>query len=199
MKAKQCPIEQEHKQAALAELCSLEAKEIIELYYGDESGFCNVPVVARAWQFRDEEIRITPQRSKRLNVFGFLSRANEARTWTSTTAVTGQFVVDSIDEWVAEKLPKPRVLVFDNARIHRSRLMQEKLAQWEAKNLYVFFLPAYSPHLNLIETLWRKMKYEWLKAEDYASFEKLTDAVKKILKEIGNEYKIKFKDRVLTN
>jgi len=40
------------------------------------------------------------------------------------------------------------------------------------------------------------MKYEWLKAEDYASFETLTEAVKKILKEVGNEYKIKFKDRI---
>lgn len=199
MKAKQCPIEQEDKQAALAELCVLEAKEVIELYYGDESGFCNVPVVARAWQFPDEQIRITPQRSKRLNVFGFLSRGGEARTWNSTTAITAQFVVAAIEQWVSEKLAKPRVLVLDNARIHRSRLMQEKLAEWEAKNLYVFFLPAYSPHLNLIETLWRKIKYEWLKAEDYASFEKLAEAVKKILSQIGNEYKIKFRDKVFTN
>lgn len=196
MKRKQCRIEQEHKQEMLAELASLEAKEVIELYFGDESGFCNVPVVARAWQFRGEEIRITPERSKRLNVFGFLSRANESRTWSSTTAITAQFVVDSIEEWVQEKLPKPRVLVLDNARIHRSLLMQSKRAEWEEKNLYIFFLPAYSPHLNLIETLWRKMKYEWLKAEDYASFETLSEAVKKILKEIGNEYKIKFKDRI---
>ena len=28
----------------------------------------------------------------------------------------------------------------------------------------------------------------WLKAEDYASFEKLTEVVKKILREIGNEW-----------
>ncbi len=198
MKSKQCPIEQEYKQEALAELCSLEAREVIELFFGDESGFCNVPVVARAWQFPDEEIRITPQRSKRLNVFGFLNRGCAARTWTSTTAITARFVVDSIEEWVAEKLSRPRVLVLDNARIHRSRLMQGKLAEWESKNLYIFFLPAYSPHLNLIETLWRKMKYEWLKAEDYPSFEKLNEAVKKILEEIGNKYKIKFRDRVFT-
>lgn len=199
MKAKQCPIEQAHKQQALAELHSLEAEEAIELFFGDESGFCNVPVVARAWQFRDEEIRITPQPGKRLNVFGFLSRANKARMWTSTTGVTARFVVDAIQEWVVEKLPKPRVLVLDNARIHRSRLVQGKLAEWEEKNLFIFFLPAYSPHLNLIETLWRKMKYEWLVAEDYISFEKLSEAVKKILNEIGNQYKIKFKDMVSTS
>lgn len=198
MKAKQCPVERAVKQEGLGELCSLELQNLIELYFGDESGFCNVPVVARAWQFRDEEIRITPQRTKRLNVFGFLNRKCEARTWTSNNAVTAQFVVDAVQEWVQEKLPKPRVLVLDNARIHRSRLMQSKLAEWEEKNLFIFYLPTYSPHLNLIETLWRKMKYEWLRAEDYISFEALTEAVKKILQEIGNEYKIKFKDRAST-
>ena len=74
-----------------------------------------------------------PQRSKRLNVFGFLSRECTAQTWTSDRAITAEFVVDAIEEWVAEKLVKPRVLVLDNARIHRSRLMQGKLAEWEAR------------------------------------------------------------------
>ena len=198
MKPKQCPIEQEHKHAALAELYWLAEQKVIELYFGDESGFCQVPVVARSWQFPDEEIRITPERGKRLNVFGFLNQANESKMWTSEKAITAQFVVDAVEEWVAEKPSAPRVLVLDNARIHRSRLLQSKIAEWEAKNLYVFFLPAYSPHLSLIETLWRQMKYFWLKAEDYVSFEKLTEAVKKILSEIGNEYKIKFEDRVFT-
>jgi len=171
---------------------------LIELYFGDESGFCNVPVVARAWQFPEEEIRITPQRSKRLNVFGFLRQSNESKMWTTEKAVTAQFVVAAIQEWVGERLAKPRVLILDNARIHRSLLMQSKLAEWEEKNLYIFYLPAYSPHLNLIETLWRKMKYEWLKAENYVSFEKLSEAVKEILGEIGKKYRIKYRDRAST-
>ena len=86
----------------------------------------------------------------------------------------------------------------DNAQVNRSRLMQSKREAWEEKNLYVFYLPTYSPHLNLIETLWRQMKYLWLKPEDYISFERLTEAVKKILDGIGSQYKIKFKDRVFT-
>lgn len=88
--------------------------------------------------------------------------------------------------------------MLDNAQVHRSPLVQGKLAEWEAKNLYIFFLPTYSPHLNLIEVLGRKMNYEWLKPEDYASFETSTTAVKKILSQIGNEYKIKSKDRAFT-
>ncbi len=195
MKRKQCAVEVVGKTEALAALFELEGKAIIELYFGDGSGFWQTPVIARAWQFQGEEIRITPERGKRLAVFGFLNRQNCAQMWTSEKSVTTQFVVDCIEQWRAEKSAKPRVLVLDNARVHRSRLVQSKLAEWEKKNLYVFFLPTYSPHLNLIEVLWRKMKYEWLKPEDYASFEKLIEGVKKILNQIGNEYKIKFKDR----
>jgi len=104
-------------------------------------------------------------------------------------------VVDCLEQWIAGKSDKPRVLVLDNARIHRSRLVQSKLAEWEEKDFYIFNLPPYSPHLNIIEILWRRMKYEWLKPEDYASFEKLTEAIKEILSQLGTEYKIKFKDR----
>ncbi len=195
MKKKQCPIEVASKTEALSELFGLEAAGLIEVYFGDASGFWQTPVVVRAWQFAGEEIRILAEKGKRLSVFGFLNKANETRLWTSEKSVKAQFVVDCIEEWVTEKLSQPRVLVLDNARVHRSRLVQSKIKEWEEKNLYVFFLPTYSPHLNLIEILWRKMKYEWLKPEDYSSFEKLTEAVKKILSEIGKEYKIKFKDR----
>ncbi|WP_368860940.1 transposase, partial [Desulforhabdus sp. TSK] len=38
------------------------------------------------------------------------------------------------------------------------------------KNLYIKFLPTYSPELNLIEILWRKIKYEWLSFSAYLSF-----------------------------
>lgn len=178
-------------------MVELEGAGRIELFFGDESGFCQTPAVARAWQFRDEEIRITPGGNrKRLNVFGFLNRNCRSKAWTTEKAVGALFVVEAVEAWVPERLAEPRVIVLDNARIHRSRLVQSKLAEWEAKNLYVFYLPPYAPHLNLIETLWRKMKYEWLKAEDYASFEKLSEAVKKILQEIGNKYKIKFRDKI---
>ena len=74
--------------------------------------------------------------------------------------------------------------------------MQSKLAEWEEKGFYIFNLPPYSPHLNIIEILWRKMKYEWLKPKDYLSFESLTTAIQEILSKLGAEYKINFRDKV---
>ena len=189
-------IEQESKKEALSELLALAAAGLIEVYFADESGFWQTPVVARAWQFRGEEIRILPEKGDRLSVFGLLNTDCEGRFWASEKAIKTEFVIECLEEWMKEKGEKPRVLVLDNAKIHRSKLMKEKFAEWEEKGFYIFFLPTYSPHLNIIEILWRKMKYEWLKPQDYLWFESLTKAIKEILSNLGTEYKINFRDRV---
>jgi len=173
----------------------LAAAGLIEVYFGDESGFWQNPVIARAWQFKGEEIRLFPEKGKRVSVFGLLNLSCEGRFWASEKAIKTEFVIDCLEEWIKEKGEKPRVLVLDNAKIHRSKLMKEKLAEWEEKGFYIFFLPPYSPHLNIIEILWRKMKYEWLKPEDYFSFESLMKAIKEILSNLGAEYKVNFEDR----
>ena len=56
----------------------------------------------------------------------------------------------------------------------------------------MFYLPTYSPHLNIAETLWRKIKYEWLKAEDYADKETLCYLVWQALAAVGKSLNIRF-------
>ena len=76
---------------------------------------------------------------------------------------------------------------------HLSNEVKQKLEEWEKQGLFIFYLPPYSPHLNIIETLWRKIKLEWLKPEDFESKEKLHEAINNILKNYNNdEFKIDF-------
>jgi len=56
----------------------------------------------------------------------------------------------------------------------------------------IFYLPPYSRHLNLVETLWRKLKYEWLEAGDYATTEGLFYQVRQLLAAVGKQLKITF-------
>ncbi len=59
---------------------------------------------------------------------------------------------------LCRSIPQGEVLVvLDNARYHRSRVCQE---WWEKhkERIKPFFLPAYSPELNLIERVWRYVK-----------------------------------------
>ena len=39
--------------------------------------------------------------------------------------------------------------------------------------LYLFYLPTYSPDLNLAQTLCRKRKYEWLRPQEYLTKDEL--------------------------
>ena len=79
-------------------------------------------MIARAWQFAGEEIRLLPEKGKRLSVFGLLNRKCEGKFWTSEKTIKTEFVIDCLEEWIKDKSAKPRVLVLDNAKIHRSRI-----------------------------------------------------------------------------
>jgi transposase len=173
----------------------LEKQGHIDLFYGDESRFCLTAVMAYCWQYPKEQVRILLQRSKRINVFGLMSGGNKLLTFIREGTVKSDFIVDSIEGW-AKSLTKPTGLVLDNAPIHQAKLLKAKLAEWQEQNLFIFFLPTYSPHLNNIEHLWRKIKYEWLRPESYLSLEILKAALGNIFEQFGNTYSINFKQHI---
>jgi transposase len=88
-------------------------------------------------------------------------------------------------------------LVLDNAPIHRSDLFKKKQLEWQATGVALFFLPSYSPQLNLIAHLWRLMNgatigYEWIEFDAYDCWNNLLDYVEKIALNFGTEYTINF-------
>jgi transposase len=66
------------------------------------------------------------------------------------------------------------------------------MAAWKEKNVEIFYVPPYSPELNMIEILWRFMKYEWIELWAYKSWGHMVEYVENILKKFGIEYKINF-------
>jgi transposase len=65
-------------------------------------------------------------------------------------------------------------------------------AQWKKQGLIIKYLPPYSPELNLIEILWRNIKYTWLPFSAYQCLNALGDALEHILKNFGSKYQITF-------
>ena len=131
------------------------------------------------------------ERDKKVNLFGVFRPDNFCLTYQSTGSINADFPIRSINDF-SRHIQKPTVLVLDNAPTHRSHKFIAQMEQWMERDLYVFFLPKYSPHLNIAETYWRKAKYEWLRPSDYGSFPKFKTKVKTIFNGIGTEYKIAF-------
>jgi transposase len=185
--------ERDAKEQALKTLWRLFRASLIDLYFADEFCFSMTPCLPYAWQEKDKPIEIFPQRDKKISLFGIFRADNVAVTYQADGNINSQFLISSINDF-CQYLDKPTVLVIDNAPTHRSKMFQAQLERWEEKGLYIFFLPKYSPHLNIAETYWRKAKYEWLRPCDYFSFAKYKRKIKEIFNKIGIDYKIVFKE-----
>ncbi|WP_367187871.1 transposase [Odoribacter laneus] len=51
-------------------------------------------------------------------------------------------------------------IVLDNTRIHKTKDTGERILCWQKKGLFLFFLPPYLLHLNIVGTFWRKLQKE---------------------------------------
>ena len=52
----------------------------------------------------------------------------------------------------------PLVIVLDNYSVHKSQAVKAAVPVLEAANVFLFYLPAYSPELSEIEPIWRSVK-----------------------------------------
>ncbi|MBS9405278.1 YjbH domain-containing protein, partial [Halomonas sp. TRM85114] len=71
--------------------------------------------------------------------------------------------------------------ILDNASMHRSHAFGRKRLEWLNHRVLVIHLSAYSPEPNLIEILWRRIRYSWLPLTAYKSFATLCSEVSRVL------------------
>ena len=181
-----------YKTEKLQELEHLNINGKIDLYYADESHVCTEGYVPYGWQFRNEDVYIPSQKAQRVNIFGMIDRNNRYHGFTTTESIDADKVVEYLDTF-SLNIKKDTFIVLDNASVHRNKKIKELRELWEKRGLFLFYLPPYSPHLNLAETLWRIMKTKWIRPQDYASSDNLFYTVNRALAAVGDTLGIKLK------
>jgi transposase len=167
-------------------------KGLCDLYFFDESGFSLHSNVPYTWSEVGNPTRVPSDRfAKRINVLGFLNTKNRDLFYEMRTgSVDSEITVALFDKFADRINGTPTIVILDNASMHTSKLFKSNIEKWEKKGLHLLYLPPYSPELNLIEILWREMKYRWFDLNAFSSFEKLWEHVKKLLDGFGLEYDI---------
>lgn len=191
MKSKRRQEEFEAKQQQLIELERLQEQGFLQLYYYDESGFSLTSALPYAWQKKGNAIAIPAARGKRMNVAGLINRQGDFHYRAHAGHIGSKEVICLLDSF-CEELQQKTVVVVDNAPTHRSKAFMEKVKSWQEQDLYIFFLPPYSPELNKIEMLWKKIKYQWLDFKAYLSWHSLQQHLEQVLQNIGEKYIINF-------
>jgi len=198
LKSKQDPIEYEKKLSELKQLLELYHSNYIDLFFGDASGFNLEGYVPYGWQPKREYIKVTPSKTKGTQIFGLMSLKNELESYSCKGSMNSEVVIAYLDDF-KKNIKKRTIIVLDNASIHKSKKFLSKVEQWKQDDLYIWFLPKYSPHLNPIEILWRMMKYNWIPYERIMTQNELDKIIEEILLNFGSEYTINFKEHKETN
>ena len=143
------------------------------------------------WHLPEEEVFIPSQKGARLNIFGMIDHNNHFEGFSTTDSVNTEMVVSFIDTF-SFNLKKNTCIVIDNASIHKSKKMMEMKPIWEQRGLFIFYLPPYSPQLNIAETLWRVLKGKWIRPQDYETTDSLFYSANRALAAVGKELFIDF-------
>jgi transposase len=175
----------------LQELEDIDSKGDIILYYADESHVCTNGYVPYGWQYKDEDVYIPAAKAARLNIFGMITRRNDYRGFTTQKSINADKVVEYLDA-MSFTVKKKTVIVLDKASVHRNRKIKELRKIWERRGLFLFYLPPYSPELNIAEILWRILKGKWLRPIDYATADNLFYAAHSALAAVGKLLKVNY-------
>ena len=150
-----------------------------QLVYIDESGIDHNMLKVHCWIKKGSEL--------------VGERSGKARGRTSVIAALNQEKVNVpliykgtmntalflgwLEKQLIPSLLKGQVVVMDNASIHKSEQVKEKI---EAANCTLLYLPPYSPDLNPIENYWAVMKKHIRKIRHQCS--DITEAIETTLK-----------------
>lgn len=164
----------------------------VDLCYCDEMGVSRQAVVPYGWQAKGKSDAFVPATpSGNLTTLGFFYEDNRFDGYIQQGAMSSAMLIACVDDF-ASRLTRKTVMIIDNASTHTSALFQSRLASWRSQGLYIQYIPAYCPELNLIECLWKQIKYHWLNPLDFLTPLSLRVALEDILAGIGTKYRIVF-------
>jgi transposase len=170
---KQDPIAKQSKQSDLDMLQWAAAAGEIDLFYLDESGFSLWMPETDSYYFKGEQKRQeqTTRKGSRLSILGLCQPLITFVYGLVLGSFTSKTYIQMMDEQaqqaqqVQTQTGRIRVIVQDNGPIHTSKATRGKWTDWEAKGLYLFFLPKYCSEMNPIETEWHQLKVYELRGQ----------------------------------
>lgn len=147
------------------------------LLFGDEASFPQWGTLSYTWARRGEQPQVkTAGKRKAYKTFGLIDYFS-GRFFHA--GITGKFNAQAYQAFLTSVLAgtsQPIFLIQDGAKYHTSKAMHVFFEQ-QAGRLTVCQLPSYSPDLNPIEYLWRKVKTLATHNHYFPQFEQLMASV----------------------
>jgi transposase len=177
---------------AQAELQDLKKKALgpdadFALVFQDEVEIHKLPALARVWSEvgSQPEVPSPGQNDKRV-IYGGIDYVTGKINYTVAATKSGVNFLAFLVALAAAYTGKKVILVCDNGRFHTTKAVQAWLEANKDK-VAIYWLPPYSPSLNLIERLWGHLKRTVLANVLFAEMDDLVAAAKRGLDDIDGQ------------
>lgn len=171
---------------AQEELAELLEEPGLDVVFFDEAGFSLKGVVPYGWLPVGErtDVPVTGAHGSTVQTLGFEHQNGETQTYLHKGYVNSQTVIEVFDDF-CDTIDQTTVVILDNASCHTSGAFKASVERWAERGLLVYNLPPYSPELNAIERLWKKLKYQLMPADAWERFTTLLQTLTTKLAELG--------------
>src|SRR5204863_9496772 len=137
------------------------------------------PALTQMWARVGQQPQVpAPGKNEKQVVYGGVDYKTGKLTYTLAATKCGAaflvFLMTLVKRYVGKKI----ILVCDNGRFHHTKAVQAWL-EAHRDQITVYWLPAYSPSLNLIERLWGHMKRTVLANVLYENLDELVTAFRR--------------------
>ncbi len=151
------------------------------LLYEDESHIRDVQTLHATWQEKGKQKQVLvsgPQTM--LHLFGAVNPDAGDVFCMEAETCNAQTFQQFLAYLLHRHSKKHVILVLDNARYHHARVLQPFLTKHKQR-LTLFFLPPYSPNLNLMERIWKWLKEIVLSNRYHANRSTLRESIEAFL------------------
>jgi transposase len=172
---------QERKKKALG------PKADFALVFQDEVEIHKLPALTRVWSEVGKQPEVpSPGKNEKRVIYGGIDYLTGKINYTVAATKSGVNFLAFLVALLAAYAGKKVVLVCDNGRFHTTKAVQAWLEANKDK-LEIYWLPAYSPSLNLIERLWGHLKRTVLATVLFAQMDDLVAAARRGLDDINGQ------------
>jgi transposase len=151
----------------------------------DESHIRDVQTIHSTWQEKgkQQQVKVVGKLTT-LSLFGCANALTGEFFCMETKTCNAQTFEQFLSYLLDQNPEKHLVIVLDNARYHHARRLRPFLKRNEDR-LTFYFLPPYSPNLNLIERIWGWLKDTVVANAFYKTQERLVQQIEQFLEKMA--------------
>ena len=153
------------------------SRQKARLWFFDETDIHWCPDIGRSYQVAGSQgKRDSPGKDKVRDLGGSVEYPSGQGLYEGDPRKRNEEVQQHLEHLLEMSAPDFCFVVWDNASSHTTPMLWPFLLEHQDR-LATVPLPTYSPHLNLIERLWRYMRDQITRNHFYASFQELSESL----------------------